>query len=244
MTFTKNAVALLAPLPLIGCVTTGHDQADLKAAIVGPEWIVEDIAGRGVIDDARATLRFGNDGRVDGDTSCNRYFGEYTVKESEIQFRNSGVTKRACAPAVMDQESRFLAVFNAVDRYRVDDGTGTLVLSHAHRNIDHGTPLWPDARDDHLSLCRRVKRRGALSYKRHCQNYPFGSFNRHEHRSVGQRSAICRRGLGMVDQGNDARHAFAPCSRGNGGFGPRAILYRGEDLTVRDVKPRDGIVLI
>lgn len=129
MTFTKNAVALLAPLPLIGCVTTGHDQADLKAAIVGPEWIVEDIAGRGVIDDARATLRFGNDGRVDGDTSCNRYFGEYTVKESEIQFRNSGVTKRACAPAVMDQESRFLAVFNAVDRYRVDDGTGTLVLS-------------------------------------------------------------------------------------------------------------------
>lgn len=53
MTLTKNAVALLAPLPLIACVTSGHDQANSKAAIVGPEWVVEDIADRGVIDDAR-----------------------------------------------------------------------------------------------------------------------------------------------------------------------------------------------
>lgn len=147
MTFTKNAVALLAPLPLIGCVTTGHDQADLKAAIVGPEWIVEDITGRGVIDDARATLRFGNDGGVNGDTSCNRYFGEYTVKESEIQFRNSGVTKRACAPAVMDQESRFLAVFNAVDHY-----LSTMVLAR------WSSPRPQEHRSRHAALARCPRR--------------------------------------------------------------------------------------
>lgn len=129
MTLTRNAVALLAPLPLIACVTSGHDQANSKAAIVGPEWVVEDIAERGVIDDARATILFGNDGSVSGDTSCNRYFAEYTLEGSEIRFRNAGVTKRACAPAIMDQENRFLAVFNAATSYRIDDRTNTLVLS-------------------------------------------------------------------------------------------------------------------
>ena len=129
ITLTKKAVALVALLSLGACMTSGHDGADSKAAIVGPEWVVEDIADRGVIDDARATLLFGNDGRVSGDTSCNRYFAEYILEVTEIRFRNAGVTKRACAPAVMDQESRFLTVFNAVDSYRIDDRTNTLVLS-------------------------------------------------------------------------------------------------------------------
>ncbi|MEN3973062.1 META domain-containing protein [Sphingomicrobium sp. XHP0235] len=129
MKITKSAVALVALLSLNACVTSGHDESASDTALAGSEWIVDDIAGQGLIEDTQATLSFGNDGRVSGDTSCNRYFAEYTVSETELRFQNAGVTKRACAPAVMEQESRFLAIFNAVDSYRIDDRAHTLVLS-------------------------------------------------------------------------------------------------------------------
>ena len=115
--------ALVATLLLSGCVTTpGKD-----AALVGKTWTVEDISGRGVIDDARATLEFGTDGRLAGDTSCNRYFAEYTVDGAKLSIGQAGVTRRACVPAVMDQKRRFLDVLNAVDSFAID-ASGALVL--------------------------------------------------------------------------------------------------------------------
>lgn len=127
MRLPLNMAALTAGLLLASCVTTGDEQPG-SAALLGQEWVVEDIAGRGVIDDARATLVFGLDGRLSGDTSCNQYFADYEVTGANLRIGNAGVTKRACAPAVMDQERRFLDVFNAVSSYRIDT-TGTLVLS-------------------------------------------------------------------------------------------------------------------
>lgn len=125
--FTRMA-ALASVLMTSACMTTASDRPGSATALVGQEWIVEDIAGRGVVDDARATLLFGGDGRLSGDTSCNRYFADYKVDGTKLRIDNAGVTKRACAPAVMDQEQRFLNVFNAVSSYRID-GTGALVLS-------------------------------------------------------------------------------------------------------------------
>jgi heat shock protein HslJ len=123
-----RAAALTSGLLLSACMTTAGDRPGATAELVGQEWVVEDIAGRGVIDDARATLLFGQDGRLSGDTSCNRYFADYHVDGLALQIGDAGVTRRACAPAVMDQERRFLDVFNAVTSYRIDD-RGALVLS-------------------------------------------------------------------------------------------------------------------
>lgn len=115
--------ALVATSLLCGCVTApGTD-----AALVGKTWAVEDISGRGVIDDPRATLVFGADGRLSGDTSCNRYFADYTVDGAKLSIGQAGVTRRACVPAVMDQERRFLDVLNAVDSFAID-ASGALVL--------------------------------------------------------------------------------------------------------------------
>lgn len=117
-----------AALSLGACLAAGDDRPERAFALLGAEWVVEDIAGRGVIDGARATLVFGSDGRLSGDTSCNRYFADYRVEGTNLQIMSAGVTERACGPAVMDQERRFLEVFNAVDRYRIDE-MGALVLS-------------------------------------------------------------------------------------------------------------------
>jgi len=108
-------------------MTSGDAPIASNASLVGVEWIVEDINGRRVIDNARATLMFGADGRLSGDTSCNRYFADYQVNGASLEFGHPGATKRACVPAVMDQEQRFLEVLNAVDRYDIDD-TNALVL--------------------------------------------------------------------------------------------------------------------
>ena len=116
--------ALGAAMALSACATMPGEDASL----VGKTWTVEDISGRGVIDDARATLVFGSDGRVSGDTSCNRYFADYRVDGAKLSIGQAGVTRRACAPALMDQERRFLEVLNAVDSFRIDP-TRTLILS-------------------------------------------------------------------------------------------------------------------
>lgn len=127
MQVLQVTVAAVAGAFVVGCATVPLGEPP-TALLTGEEWIVEELAGRGVIDDARATLTFGADGRLSGSTSCNNYFAGYRANNGRLAFTNSGATKRACPPAVTDQESRFLAVLNAVSSYRFDK-TGALILS-------------------------------------------------------------------------------------------------------------------
>ena len=127
-----NTASAFAALPayifLSSCMGSGAGSLAQQVSISGGEWLVEYINGRGVIDNARTTLVFGEDGRLSGDTACNRYFGSYAMEGVSIKVENVGATKRACPSAVMDQESRFLETLNNVDTYRID-GTGALILS-------------------------------------------------------------------------------------------------------------------
>jgi len=128
MRISNTAAVLLTGMVMSACATYPHDGTNSPANLVGQEWLVEDIAARGVIDDARTTIFFGEDGRISGDTGCNSYFAKYQTTGNDLRFGTVGVTRRACAPAVMDQEQRFLDVFNAIGSYRID-ASGTLILS-------------------------------------------------------------------------------------------------------------------
>lgn len=83
-------------------------------------WLVEDIAGRGVIDYAQTTLRVDADGKVSGSTGCNRYFGQATLDGATLRFGPLATTYRACPPALMDQERKFLATLKEARGVRVD----------------------------------------------------------------------------------------------------------------------------
>lgn len=78
--------------------------------ITGREWVVEDIARTGVIDNSRATLNFDTEGRLHGQATCNSYAASYVLTGTRLTIGSTAVTKRACAPALMDQERRFLDV--------------------------------------------------------------------------------------------------------------------------------------
>lgn len=101
--------------------------------ITGREWVVEDINFGGVIDASFASLSFA-DGRVSGSASCNRFGGSYELKGDTLIFGPLAMTRKACAPALMDQERRFSAVISGPVTVSIDD-TGALILQGSGGSI-------------------------------------------------------------------------------------------------------------
>ncbi|WP_372986104.1 META domain-containing protein [Marinobacter sp.] len=92
---------------------------DPQRLLRGAEWVVEDIAGTGIIDSSRVSIRFLSDNRVAGRGSCNRYTGSYRLTGEGVGFGAIASTRMACAPALMDQETRFLGILGEVSRMRI-----------------------------------------------------------------------------------------------------------------------------
>jgi heat shock protein HslJ len=107
---------------LAGC---GGDPATL---LQGAEWVVTDLAGKGLVNGSRATLNFGGDGRVYGRSSCNNYTAQYTVTGEGLTVSKAAGTMMACEPAaLMQQEGVFLDVLRNVRSFDFRDD-GALVL--------------------------------------------------------------------------------------------------------------------
>jgi heat shock protein HslJ len=74
-------------------------------------------------------IRFGADSaRVTGFTTCNSMFGRYEAAGGgQLRFVQLGSTKMACVePARAQQEQRFMAALQSVDRYAITGDTLTL----------------------------------------------------------------------------------------------------------------------
>ncbi|GGC63653.1 META domain-containing protein [Marinobacter halophilus] len=87
---------------------------DRERLFRGAEWVVEDLAGTGIIDRSRITVEFLEGGRVAGRASCNRYTGSYQLTGEVLSFGEQATTRMACAPALMNQEQRFLDLMSEV----------------------------------------------------------------------------------------------------------------------------------
>lgn len=59
-------------------------------------------------------------GRIAGSTGCNRFSGKFVLRNYKIHMGNLATTKMACANAM---ESAFLAVFNNLDSYQINNTT-------------------------------------------------------------------------------------------------------------------------
>ncbi|MDV6374148.1 META domain-containing protein [Deinococcus arenicola] len=70
------------------------------------------------------TLTFGADGRVNGNTGCNLFMGEYRVTDAGLSFGALGMTRRACAEeALGKQEQTFVQDLSEVTGYEVAGST-------------------------------------------------------------------------------------------------------------------------
>ena len=94
----------------------------------GTSWILEDLAGAGVVDRVQATLVFAEDGTVSGIASCNQFRGPVTVTGATISFGNLAATRKACPEAVMRQEQQYLDALGNANRFEIK---GSLLYIHA-----------------------------------------------------------------------------------------------------------------
>lgn len=93
----------------------------------GVDWIIEDINGGGIIDGSKVGVVFSSNDRLAGQASCNNYSAEYELTGESLNVGNVITTKKACAPALMEQEQRFLDMLQRVQRFKFNE-QGALVL--------------------------------------------------------------------------------------------------------------------
>lgn len=131
------AAACAAALVLAGCVQVNVKRATppLPDRLAGSRWLLEDLAGRGVLDRAQATLEFPAAGRIAGNGSCNRFTGAATIDGDRLKVDTVAATRMACPPALMEQEDRYLAALGAAERIELE---GPWLLVHV-RGL--GAPL-------------------------------------------------------------------------------------------------------
>lgn len=79
----------------------------------GSVWRLEDLGGAAVLDGAEATLTFPEAGHVAGNGSCNSFSGPAAIGAGTIRIGPLASTRRACPPAVMDQEAKYLRALEA-----------------------------------------------------------------------------------------------------------------------------------
>jgi len=125
MNRSTPAFLLLAAVAAAGC-SPGTSDSDgvpsIAMSLVGTTWQIEDIDRSGIVDRSMVTLQFPEEGRVAGSTGCNRYFGSVAIENGRLSFSQMGSTRRACVPALMEQEQRFLQAMQRVSSYWIDEG--------------------------------------------------------------------------------------------------------------------------
>lgn len=103
-------ISLLAT-GLAGCATSAPQLETEHTYQV--EWIGE----RPLIDNSHLTITLGDDGRAYGSAGCNHWFAGYTLTDDKLSFSAAGSTRKMCAPALMEQEARFLDSLGKVQRW-------------------------------------------------------------------------------------------------------------------------------
>lgn len=99
------------------------------------EWIAE----RPLIDRSMLTFSLQDKQRASGLAGCNPWSADYQLNGKQLRLSNITTTRKRCAPALMEQEQRFLAYLTQIQRWTFAEH-GQLWLS-----ADHSAPmkLWP-----------------------------------------------------------------------------------------------------
>lgn len=112
------------------------------ASLLQGEWVVGSIGGTSVIADSTVTLSF-EDGRVSGNSSCNRFMAGYALTGESLTITQPAGTMMACAPAtLMEQEATFLILLPQVTKFSIHGGQLTLTAGDG-RTISARRPPVP-----------------------------------------------------------------------------------------------------
>jgi heat shock protein HslJ len=100
--------------------------------LTGTAWVADEIDGQRVVDGVVSTIAFDGWAQAVGSTGCNRYVAPFHIAGSTLRLGDIAVTRRACPPAVMDQEHRFVVSLGAIRAYHQEGETLWLLDEAGH----------------------------------------------------------------------------------------------------------------
>lgn len=108
------ASIILASLILIGCANNDGqiiDNSELEPAsstqpLTGKTWILQ-ASNQPLLPESVITIEFTEDGKLNGSSGCNSYFGSYTIEGDILTVDGIGATEMWCED-MMEQEMAFL----------------------------------------------------------------------------------------------------------------------------------------
>lgn len=115
------------PLMLLLALLLGACATVATGSRLGGEWRAVDINGIPVSGTRPITLRL--EDAASGNSGCNSYSGAFRLTSRQgIEFGPLAVTRMACGPELMDQESRYLSILRSVSGYSFySDGSLSLI---------------------------------------------------------------------------------------------------------------------
>ncbi|MCU0789558.1 MAG: META domain-containing protein [Nitratireductor sp.] len=114
----------------------GAGQAVAADRLAGSEW--------GIEGEDKPFIQFGSNGRVAGNSGCNRFTGAYEAAEDgSMQIGPLAATKMACPEPMMSVEAKFLSTLDEVRSFERDGtrlslrgGDGEVLMELAQRDAD------------------------------------------------------------------------------------------------------------
>ena len=106
------------------------------ASLLKGEWLVEKIDGKAIATGSHPSLNFDVGNQVNGDSSCNRYFGTYALTGEGLTISQIGSTMMMCEQPLMDQEALFQNILRDVTGFQIGaDGGLTLNAKDGRSNV-------------------------------------------------------------------------------------------------------------
>ena len=93
---------------------------------LGGKYVVTELPGVTIGERAPHLLFNQQEGKVNGHTGCNAFFGKYAVGGEGLQFEDIASTEMACEPAIMEIEGKFLKALWESGKASLNNGYLTL----------------------------------------------------------------------------------------------------------------------
>jgi heat shock protein HslJ len=117
---------------IAGCQSTPNLAIDTSSkgaeisSLSNTSWVVQSVAGRGLMEYLSLTLQFNNNSEVEGFSGCNRFKGQYEIINSRLEVGPLISTRQYCSKVKMYQEHLLL-----------NELSQSLVLSQKETRVIH-----------------------------------------------------------------------------------------------------------
>ena len=116
-------LAGFAFVALQGRQMAANNPAGGGVGMTGVDWRPLTIAGEAMPEGSDMSVSFTEDGSINGNGGCNRFFGSLEQSDSGVNIGPLGATRRACEDAIMDREMAFLDALQNTRGFRTDNQT-------------------------------------------------------------------------------------------------------------------------